>query len=456
MKKKLAMLLALCLTLGILPLSALAAQYKGTLNGKEITIDVNDETGAVTLPSDLTAYYSVSPETLTVGTFPASQEFTLTAYYGESPKTVTVTGLLVTEPAAKTFTVSFAAGEHASGTKDSVTLTVPAGETEAEYTLPNAEGFTPESGYVFTGWLVGSEKDAKEAGTKITVNADVTLTATWAVDETILVAKPSVSNGAATVDSLDVTAKTEAVILDLQGNTANGAAVTIKTDIVAKVQGNGVKTVEVKTALASVTVPAAALPTGKDAVLTVGKAQKPGGTPVTVTASVRVTLTGVTENTVLTAPIRITLDAAGAPANALLAYWNTARSTYVRARGSIAGGKATFLTRHLTDFAVVSEAEPEVLEVSGSGRSATAKVEPGETGLFVFTVKDGDGERSVVSAASARSSSGEQVTVRGETSESSATLDKAYALQRVSDDPILTDGGALNIAPNDIMAEKTK
>ena len=83
-------------------------------------------------------------------------------------------------------------------------------------------------------------------------------------------------------------------------------------------------------------------------------------------------------------------------------------------------------------------------------------MEPGETGLFVFTVKDGDGERSVVSAASARSSSGEQVTVRGETSESSATLDKAYALQRVSDDPILTDGGALNIAPNDIMAEKTK
>lgn len=96
MKKKItAAALALCLVLGLLPMSVLAARYTGTLNGEEITIDVDDTTGAVTLPEDLAAHYSVAPEKLTVGSFQKTQEFTLTEHYGDAPGTIKITGTLV-------------------------------------------------------------------------------------------------------------------------------------------------------------------------------------------------------------------------------------------------------------------------------------------------------------------------------------------------------------------------
>lgn len=453
MKKKItAAALALCLVLGLLPMSALAARYTGTLNGAEITLDVDDTTGKVTLPSGLAGHYSVSPDTLEVGSFPKSQEFTLT-HYGEVPGTITVQGTLVEAPAGETFTVSFSAGDHASGAKERVSLTVPQGESSVKYTLPNAEGFTPESGYVFAGWLAESGQEVLAAGTEISVSADITLTAQWTRDETVLVAKPSVSDGAATIETLDVTAKTQAVILELQGDTASGATVTIRAAVVAKVRQNDVKTVEVKSTLATVTVPVGALPGSGDAALKVEAAQKAPGAPGTVTVSkaVSVTLTGVTSAAALDTPIRITL-AVSAPENFVPAYWNAARNAYVRARGSIQNGQATFLTRHLTDFAVVSEAEPETLEVTGSGRSASAKVEPGETGLFVFEVRDGDGVRSIATTASAQSSSGGQVTVSGGTTLTGAVLKSAYALERAPGE--FGDSG-FTVTPADIMAEHT-
>lgn len=94
MKKKItAAALALCLVLGLLPMSVLAAQYKGTLNGKEITINVDDTTGAVTLPDDLAAHYTASPEKLTVGSFPKTQDFAL--HYNGAPTGLTISGTLV-------------------------------------------------------------------------------------------------------------------------------------------------------------------------------------------------------------------------------------------------------------------------------------------------------------------------------------------------------------------------
>lgn len=98
MKKKItAAALALCLVLGLLPMSVLAAQYKGNLNGKEITINVDDTTGAVTLPDDLAAHYTASPDKLTVdtttGKFPKTQDFTL--HYDGAPTGIKISGTIV-------------------------------------------------------------------------------------------------------------------------------------------------------------------------------------------------------------------------------------------------------------------------------------------------------------------------------------------------------------------------
>ena len=94
MKKKItAAALALCLVLGLLPMSVLAAQYKGNLNGKEITINVDDTTGAVTLPDDLAAHYTASPDKLTAGSFPKTQDFAL--HYNGAPTGLTISGTIV-------------------------------------------------------------------------------------------------------------------------------------------------------------------------------------------------------------------------------------------------------------------------------------------------------------------------------------------------------------------------
>ncbi|WP_300692522.1 hypothetical protein [uncultured Oscillibacter sp.] len=107
MKKKIiASALALCLLLGLLPMSVLSAQYKGTLNDSEITIDVDDTTGAVTLPAGLADHYSVSPERLTPGSFPATQQFTLTDHYAQAPGTINVDGSLVEEEGEPVVTVT--------------------------------------------------------------------------------------------------------------------------------------------------------------------------------------------------------------------------------------------------------------------------------------------------------------------------------------------------------------
>lgn len=111
MKKKItAAALALCLVLGLLPMSALAAQYKATLNGQAITIDVDDATGKYEEKTVL-EHYSLAPGTITLtnGKLPNSHEFTF-SYYGQAPDalTIPVTGTLV-ESAATSVRIGLAA-----------------------------------------------------------------------------------------------------------------------------------------------------------------------------------------------------------------------------------------------------------------------------------------------------------------------------------------------------------
>lgn len=99
MKKKLAVLLALCLTLGALPLSALAATYtvtdpEGNTVGTLTTSDEETTKGQVT-DTKLTGvyqYYSLAPDTIILE---SDSPKTLTLYYGEAPTSLTVTATLV-------------------------------------------------------------------------------------------------------------------------------------------------------------------------------------------------------------------------------------------------------------------------------------------------------------------------------------------------------------------------
>lgn len=414
MKKKIiAAALALCLVLGLLPLSALAAQYKATLNGSEITIDVDDATGAVTLPAGLAEHYTASPDKLTIdtttGKFPKTQEFTL--HYNGAPAGITISGTLV-DPAAQTFTVSFAAGGHATGEKAAETLTVPEGASSVEYTLPDETGFTPESGYVFSGWLVGSDTTAKAAGEKITVSADVTLTAQWEAEgEKVVTVTPEVdADGSATVDAsgVNVTPETETVVLDLSSK--ESAAVTVKAGLVNEMKQNAVETVQVQTSLATAGVPVAALPASGDAKIAMTPAKiaadaLPEGTADAVKEAVTnpdmavsVTLADSTGKNLL--PKKDSY-AAGDPAITITINGLTTGKTYVvlclsdgvltrfGRFASIQGTSLSVKSRHLSDFIAVEEtAENAAALAAVTADSGNAgAVTPPETAVKVESVK---------------------------------------------------------------------
>ena len=167
LKKKLAVLLALCLMLGALPLSALAARYKltladGTTEVGELT--TNDETGKIqsatlNAPYD---YYGFAPEAIVVD----GQE--LTAYYDGAPTALKFTPRLVSEPVVLTF---------AKGTEttDSIPATVmgdiTVAQTEKTVTVTGTAPYEKDGHYLLV-------KIDTSANATITLNgSDVELTA---------------------------------------------------------------------------------------------------------------------------------------------------------------------------------------------------------------------------------------------------------------------------------------
>lgn len=416
MKKKItAAALALCLVLGLLPLSALAAQYKGTLNGSEISIGVDDTTGQVTLPADLAAHYTASPNKLTIdtatGKFPKTQEFAL--HYDGSPTGLTISGILVEEPAAQTFTVTFAAGDHGTGEKAAETLTVPEGASSVEYTLPEATGFTPETGYTFAGWLVGSDTTAKAAGTKITVSASVTLTAQWEAEgkkvETVTLTPDKDGNVTVNADDVTVGTETETVVLD--AGEKDSAAVTIPSALVSKVTAGdaNVQHVEVQTSAAVAEVPVAVLPkTGDVKVEVKAEANPETKLPADTDAVVKTAVTGAKAVTVtLTVNGQSLLPkktsyAAADPAISIAIKGLKQGSTYVvlcisdgaltsfGRFANITGTMIDFKSRHLSDFIAVEENDTNakaLAAVAEDPGKADGTVTPPATTVKVESVK---------------------------------------------------------------------
>ena len=93
---------------------------------------------------------------------------------------VTFTALWEENSAPITYTVTYALGDHAASD-----ATVPSAVGDllanAQVTLPAAP--KAAEGYEFTGWKVGSDSTLKKAGDKITVTANVTVTAQWKAKE---------------------------------------------------------------------------------------------------------------------------------------------------------------------------------------------------------------------------------------------------------------------------------
>lgn len=93
---------------------------------------------------------------------------------------------------ASTYTVSFNAGEGGSGSMDAVT------GVGGTYTLP-ANGFTAPAGKQFAGWSVPGMEGTQAAGTEITVNGDITVTAVWKYIPFTFNASTTSMSGAGTV-----------------------------------------------------------------------------------------------------------------------------------------------------------------------------------------------------------------------------------------------------------------
>lgn len=413
MKKKItAAALALCLVLGLLPMSVLAAQYKGTLDGSEITIDVDDTTGEYQGKTILD-HYTLAPGTITLtsGKLPSTYAFKL-SHYGEAPGTITVNGTLV-DTTAQTFTVTFAAGDHGTGEKAAETLTVPEGASSVEYTLPEVTGFTPETGYVFSGWLVGSDTTAKAAGTKITVSDSVTLTAQWEAEgkkvETVTLTPDKDGNVTVNADDVTVGTETETVILD--ASKEDSAAVTIPSALVSKMTASdaNVQHVEVQTSAAVAEVPVAVLPKTGDVKVEVKAEAKPETKlPADTDAVVKTAVTGakavtvtVTVNGQSLLPKK-TSYAAADPAISIAIKGLKQGSTYVvlcisdgaltsfGRFANITGTMIDFKSRHLSDFIAVEETAENAAALAAvtadpGNPDGTTPVEPEKKVHVTFT-----------------------------------------------------------------------
>ena len=105
-KRLLAVLLVLCLALGTLPLSVLAAEYTATMNGKEIAVTTDADNKVTVSDADLNQYYTF---TFVAGSGSDADKVT---YY---EKSTGATGeLALTPKAAAKITITFTAGEGAA------------------------------------------------------------------------------------------------------------------------------------------------------------------------------------------------------------------------------------------------------------------------------------------------------------------------------------------------------
>lgn len=410
MKKKLAVLLALCLMLGALPLSALAATYKlTTADGTQVgTLTTNDETGAYEATNLTGAFehYSIAAGTIKVG----DKTATLTAYYDQAPLTITAT-LDETEEPFEAITVSFQAGEDASGTMADVKVTT---KDEADaWTLP-AYTFTAPTDKVFAGWKLSTDTAAEptlyEEGAAYPLTENVTFIATWKTSEI------KVEDGNLVVgEGADLTAGDTVEV-----NAGEAEKVTVPKETLNTLKQAQVAAVEVVNTTASVTVPVEVLKAGAE----LGIKASTGTTGVIVTLTDAPDAAQAAAGKVLPVALEIKLHIAVSFENLLYAY----KDGSVLRRARFENG--AIKTRHLTEFVVLDadseeakSVQDEYLPVVESNKSAaTFLAEGGDYWFAVFTTKTGD----VFASGSQVGPSVEGAMVQGAASLDGGTLNSIF------------------------------
>lgn len=170
-KRLLAVLLALCLALGTLPLSVLAAEFTAELGGKVVTVDTTAKT-VKDGDQDVTDYYFIFEDNDTVKYYQGAD--------GGSAQTLTLNAL---------YTVTFNNND-GSETPAASTAKGNSQKTVAEPAAPAREGYT------FSKWTTADGGDAITF--PYTPTADVTLYAQWtenAKDDIVITFNPNYEGG---------------------------------------------------------------------------------------------------------------------------------------------------------------------------------------------------------------------------------------------------------------------
>lgn len=348
MKKKItAVLLTLCMVLSLLPLSALAAAWKVTLNGQEVTLTVDDSTGAVTSEPDQSQYY----------TFKKVQDQDVFHYY-------TLGDVYVGQLTGTPVTVE---KECACNTK------CEAGKPNQDCPVCSA---------------AGADLDTVCKGTVSSIEGST------------VTAEPTVENGKAEA-SFDVngtqaskmvaSAADGAVTVEVTTTNATEVKVNLPKALLdeAKKTTNSVTTVEVKTEVAAVALPVAAFKSTQNVALTVTKvtasATVLGGVSLDLSAN------GSAVST-FDVPVAVTVKVTTTAAKPMVAYLNGGRYFHVR-QSAPSAGAFTFFTRHFSDFVVVDSGavklEANTMQNTGSGRNHVYAIEADEA--IVAAVKASDG-----------------------------------------------------------------
>lgn len=340
MKKKIiAALLTLCLVVGLLPLSAMAASWKVTLNGTEVTLTENEETGAITSEPDQSNYYKF--QKVDTDTF---------AYYTTDEVYVgTLTGTPVAGGAVA--------------------------DTEVKVDAPTVE--------------------APTEGEKVDVPVDITVSDE---DATMAVDNAAKAEGVVTVTIPDAIDSAGNVI---PADQVASVAVTLPTNLVTKaVENTAVTVVEVKTTVATVALPTVALAGASEtaAVKLTVSATTTVAAPASSKGSISLNLTiGSSAVTEFKEPVAVTIPTEEVTAeqakSLVVAYakgsiWERVNSFFDAAKKAF-----TFHTRHFSDFAVVdaSASQPAAITAPATGTKYTLDVEANESLVALIEAKSGLG-----------------------------------------------------------------
>ncbi len=348
MKKKItAVLLTLCMVLSLLPLSALAAAWKVTLNGQEVTLTVDDSTGAVTSEPDQGQYY----------TFKKVQDQDVFHYY-------TLDNVYVGQLTGTPVTVE---KECACDTK------CEAGKPNQNCPVCSA---------------ADADLDTVCKGTVSSIEGS-TVTATVPVENGKAEASFDVDEKEAS--SMVSSAADGAVTVEVTTTNATEVKVNLPKALLdeAKKTTNSVTTVEVKTEVAAVALPVAAFKSTQNVALTVTKvtasATVLGGVSLDLSAN------GSAVST-FDVPVAVTVKVSTTAAKPVVAYLNGGRYFHVR-QSAPSAGAFTFFTRHFSDFVVVDggavKLEANTMQNTGSGRDHVYAIEADESLITALKASDG-------------------------------------------------------------------